>query len=300
MAAVFAAAARAPLTAIVIAFELTGDYELVLPLMLAAGLATFVADRVQPESVYTWPLAKRGIVYGDPEDVDIMQTVRVGEIMTVEPDTLPAEMAVQRARAEFRRSGHHGFPVVAHDKLIGICTVRDMARTPAGPDDDATRTVGDVCTREVLTVTPEDPVFVALRRMAAMDVGRLPVVAADDHQQLVGLIRRSDLVTAYQRAVTTSLASQQRAELRRLRDLAGTNLIEARVTEHSAAAGHAVREIDWPRHTLLTSIQRAGELIMPNGATRLQAGDVISAIVEDEYIARVRALLTAAADVDEE
>jgi CIC family chloride channel protein len=73
MAAVFAAAARAPLTAIVIAFELTGGYELVLPLMLAAGLSTFLADKLQPESVYTWPLRKRGIVYAESEDVDIMQ-----------------------------------------------------------------------------------------------------------------------------------------------------------------------------------------------------------------------------------
>ncbi|MGI8574667.1 MAG: chloride channel protein, partial [Egibacteraceae bacterium] len=60
MAALFAAAARAPLTAILIVFELTNDYQLVLPLMLAAGIATFVADRVEPDSVYTHPLRQQG------------------------------------------------------------------------------------------------------------------------------------------------------------------------------------------------------------------------------------------------
>lgn len=295
MAAVFAAAARAPLTAIVIAFELTGDYDLVLPLMLAAGLATFIADRIQPESVYSWPLVKRGIVYGEPDDVDLMQTVRVGEVMTTDPDVLTADMALPDARAEFRRTGHHGFPVLdAGRRLVGVCTLTDVA---VEGDGDGT-TIGDVCTRQLLTVTPDDPVFLALRRMATIDVGRLPVVAAHDHQQLVGLIRRSDLVTAYRQAVTRSLVSQQRTELRRLRDLAGTNFLEVRVIDDSPAAGRPIRSVAWPRHTLLTSVHRAGDLIMPDGSTELRSGDRVSAIVDDEHVQQVRQLLTGSVDPD--
>lgn len=295
MAAVFAAAARAPLTAIVIAFELTGDYELVLPLMLAAGLATFIADRIQPESVYSWSLTKRGIVYGEPDDVDLMQTVRVGEVMTTDPDVLTADMTLPDARAEFRRTGHHGFPVLdAGRRLIGVCTLTDVA----GGADGEGLTVGDVCTRQVLTVTSQDPVYLALRRMATIDVGRLPVVASHDHQQLVGLIRRSDLVTAYRQAVTRSLVSQQRSELLRLRDLAGTDFLEVRVTDGSPAAGRQIRSVAWPRHTLLTSVHRAGDLIMPDGSTELRPGDRVSAIVDDDHVLEVRELLTGSADVD--
>ncbi len=297
MAAVFAAAARAPLTAIVIAFELTGDYDLVLPLMLAAGLATFIADRLHPESVYTWPLSKEGVVYGEPEDVDLMQTVRVGEVMTVEPDTLSVDTPLPVARDEFRRTGHHGFPVLDRGKLIGVCTLTDIARA-AATADEASRTVGDVCTREPLTVTPDDPVYLALRRMATRDVGRLPVVATYDHQHLVGLIRRSDLVTAYRQAVTRSLASQQRDELRRLRDLAGMDLIEVRVTDRAAAAGQQVRAVSWPAHTLLTSVHRDGDLIMPRGDTDLRPGDVVSVIADDEHVVEVRHLLTGSAVPD--
>ena len=69
-----------------IGFGFAGDYELVLPLMLAAGLATFLAERLRSESVYSLPLRKRGIVYAESEDIDIMQVVRVGEVMTVDPD----------------------------------------------------------------------------------------------------------------------------------------------------------------------------------------------------------------------
>ncbi len=296
MAAVFAAAARAPMTAIVIAFELTSDYDLVLPLMLAAGLATFIADRIQPASVYSWTLARRGIVYGEPDDVDLMQTVRVSEVMTVDPDVLTADMTLPDARAEFRRTGHHGFPVLdARRRLIGVCTLSDVA---VGDGSDDSLTVGDVCTRQLLTVTPQDPVYLALRRMATIDVGRLPVVASHDHQQLVGLIRRSDLVTAYRQAVTRSLVSQQRSELRRLRDLAGTNFLEVQVTDDSPAAGRRIRSVAWPRHTLLTSVHRAGELIMPDGSTELRPGDRVSAIVDDDHVLEVRQLLTGSADPD--
>jgi CIC family chloride channel protein len=298
MAAVFAAAARAPLTAIVLAFELTGDYELVLPLMLAAGLATFIADRLFRESIYSLPLAQEGIVYAEPEDVDIMQTVRVGEVMTGQPDTLSADLSIGQAREEFRRTRHHGFPVLQDGRLVGVCTLTDMARAAGDRPgavpraDEQTMTVGDICTRQPLTVTPLDPVYRALRRMATIDVGRLPVVSEDDHRELVGLIRRSDLVKAYRQAVTRSLATQQRKELQRLRDLSGAEYVEIRVAEEAPAAGREVRTIDWPRHTLLTSINREGELIMPNGDTQLRVGDHVTVITDRKFVATVQRLLT--------
>ncbi|HEX6257727.1 MAG TPA: chloride channel protein [Euzebyales bacterium] len=296
MAAVFAAAARAPMTAIVIAFELTSDYELVLPLMLAAGLATFIADRIQPASIYSWPLAKRGIVYGEPEDVDLMQTVSVREVMTVEPDVLTTDMTLPEAREEFHRSGHHGFPVLDGDRLIGVCTLADVERGQDWDGEKGQPTIGDICTRDLLTVTPEDPVYLALRRMATLDIGRLPVVDSHDHQRLIGLIRRSDLVTAYRHAVTQSLVSQQRSELRRLRDLSGTDYLEVKVTAEAPAAGKEVRHVAWPRHTLLTSVHRHGDLIMPSGDTVLEAGDMVSAVADDEHVAEVRELLTGSPD----
>lgn len=294
MAAVFAAAARAPLTAIVIAFELTSGYHLVLPLMLAAGLATFLADRLQSESVYTLPLRKRGIVYAESEDVDIMQVVRVGEIMTTNPDTLTAGLPVDEARERFRDTRHHGFPVVDDGRLVGVCTLADLARADAAGDGDreVPLTVGDVCTRQPLTVTPIDPVYRAVRRMAAIDVGRLPVVSAEDHGRLVGLVRRADLVKAYQQAVSRSLAAQQRKQVEQLRNLAGTQFVEWRITADAPAAGRQVREMSWPSRTVLTSIRRNGEVVMPNGDTRLQAGDEVTVLADLEHVDDVEALLT--------
>ena len=290
-AAVFGAAARAPLTAIVIVFELTNDYGLVLPLILATGIATIVAERLQPESVYTYPLRKKGIIYAEPESIDITQTVQVGEIMTTEPDTVPASMLLGELTEAFARTGHHGFPVLDGDQLVGVVTLSDLSRA-SGDGLGRELTAADVCTREPLTVTPGDPVFRALRRMAMLDVGRLPVVAADDRSRLVGLVRRADVVEAYRRALTRSVGAQQRRHASRLRDLVGIQLLELVIAGDAAIAGRKVRDVSWPQRTILTGIRRGGELIMPNGDTVLRAGDEVTVLTDITTTDHVRTLMT--------
>jgi chloride channel protein, CIC family len=293
MAAVLGSSFRAPLTAILIAFELTGGYGLVLPLMLSTGIATFVSDRIEPGSMHTKPLLRRGIVYAEPEDVDIMQTVRVGEIMTRDPDTVPASMTLAELIDTFAATRHHGFPVVDGDRLVGVVTLADLASPDATGLDHDNPTVGDVCSRRVVTVTPEDPMFRALRRMATLDVGRIPVVSPEDHGRLVGLVRRSDIVTAYQRAVTRSLGAQQRRDSSRLRDLAGTQFVELVMDDRAPAAGKQVRDVGWPERTVLTSINRFGDVVMPNGDTVLEAGDVVTVLTDANATEAVRRLLSA-------
>ncbi|HEX9766092.1 MAG TPA: chloride channel protein, partial [Nitriliruptorales bacterium] len=112
MAAVFAAAARTPLTAVLIVFELTGDYGLVLPLMLSAGLATFIADRIEPDGIYTAPLRREGIVTHEPDEVDVMQSITVGEVMTTSSPQLDASLPLEDVIRAFRKTAHHGFAVV--------------------------------------------------------------------------------------------------------------------------------------------------------------------------------------------
>jgi CIC family chloride channel protein len=222
--------------------------------------------------------------------------VRVGEIMTTSPDTLDADLTLEDAHERFRSTRHHGFPVVDDGRLVGVCTLADLARAGAatGAEGGAAAselTVGDVCTRRPLTVTPTDPVYRAVRRMATIDVGRLPVVSSEDHGVLVGLVRRADLVKAYQQAVTRSLAAQQRKQVQQLRDLSGTQFVEFRVTAEAPAAGRQVRQVSWPSRTVLTSIRRNGEVVMPHGDTVLEPEDEVTVLADLEHIDDVQALL---------
>lgn len=296
MAAVFGAVARTPLTAILIVFELTNDYALVLPLMLATGVAMFVADRVTTDSMYTRSLRLRGIVYQQPEDVDIMQTVLVREVMTTDHPTVTPDMTVAALQALFDETRSHGFAVTADGRLHGVVAVSDLQRIEEHPDVRAGRrapeelTVGDICTQRVLSVEPDDPVFRALHRMAAIDVGRIPVASAGG-RRFLGMVRRSDVVQAYQRAIVRGLSDQQHRESRRLRDLAGVRFVEYIVDPDSEAAGNAIRDIVWPKRTVLTSIRRGGEVIMPNGDTVLEPGDEVVVLTALETTGEVRRVI---------
>jgi len=288
MAAVFTVVGRAPLTSILIAFELTGDYGLVLPLMLAVGVAAFLADRVQPESMYERALRSQGIVYSEPEDVDVMQTVTVREVMSP-PVPLPASAPLPVLLDAMADGKHRGFPVVDDGRLVGVVTVTDLSKPDAAGLDELT--VGDICTRPPVTVTPDDPMFRALRRMATLDVGRLPVVAADDHSRLVGMVRRRDVVTAYQRALARSLGVQQTRTASRLRDLAGTHVVELVVDPDGEVAGRQIRDVDWPPRTIVATIRRGDEILAAAGDTTLQADDALVVLTSADCAEDVRRLV---------
>lgn len=268
MAAVFGATARAPLTAIIIVFELVGDYELVLPLMLAVGLAVFLHDRVRAEGIYALHLRRRGVVLGRPDDVDVLQRVQVGEVMTKDHPILDADEDRASVAARFARGGSHGYAVAdERGQLVGVLTRGDLATRDG-------RTAADLCTRRALTVSPSDPVFVAVRRMASLNVGRVPVIDAAT-RRIVGMLRREDIVQAYQLGLARGAATQQRDASSQLRDLTGVRFVELAVDDSSPVAGQAVRDVPWPERTVLTSVRRRGEVVVPTGSTVLTPGDVL-------------------------
>ncbi|MTV27675.1 CBS domain-containing protein [Nitriliruptoraceae bacterium ZYF776] len=288
MAAVFAATARAPLTAILIVFELVGDYGLVLPLMTAVGLATFLADRVLPDGIYTAQLRQRGVVLGRPDDVDVLQLVTAGEVMTANHPTVHADESREELVRRFEDAASHGYAVVDDaGRLVGVLTRGDLARD--GGDAAA------LCTRRALTVAPDDAVFLAVRRMASLDVGRVPVVDPGS-QQVVGMLRRQDVVRAYQRGLSRGAGAQQRRAAGALRDLTGVRFVELVVGPDSPVADLEVRDVGWPERTVLTSIRRDGDVLLPTGDTSLHPGDVL--VVLTARADEVRSLLAGAAAED--
>ena len=118
MAAVFAASAHAPLTAFLIVFEMSGDYRMILPLMVTVGLSTLISQRLRRYSIYTWKLAKRDIPLERDRDVDIMRGLNVGEVMTYEPDVINGQASLQELSDAMTRTGHHGFPVIGPNQCL--------------------------------------------------------------------------------------------------------------------------------------------------------------------------------------
>ena len=289
MAAVFAAVARAPLTAIIMVFEITGNYALVLPLMLAASLASFIADRIHPDSVYTMPLTRAGVHLVQTEDVDLLDTVTVGEVMTPIDDTLHPSMTLSAAARFLDESRHHGMPVVERNgELAGVLTLLDVALAEGNPDETLVR---DVMTAKPITVTPTLPVSSALARMAALGVGRLPVVDDMDPRRVVGMFRRNSVVAAYHHALGATTDRQLYRQRLRQRVQPGATFYEVPVPYASGAAGKPIREVAWPEDAVLVSIRRDDGVIIPHGDTVIRVNDTITAFGHGDSRVAVAAVL---------
>ena len=289
MAATFAAVARAPLTSVIMVFEITGNYALVLPLALAASMASFIADRVSHDSVYTAPLTQRGVRLVQNEDVDLLDTVSVGEVMTLLDESLSPAMTMAEAARFLEESRHHGLPVVEKDgKLAGVLTLRDIALTDGDPNETKVR---DIMTERPITVTPSMPVSSALARMAALGVGRLPVVEDAEPGLVVGMFRRNSVVAAYHHALGAVTDRQAYRQRLRQRVQPGATFYEIPVLPGSAAAGTLVKDLKWPEDAVLVSIRRDDSVIIPHGDTALRVGDTITAFGQGDSRIAVAYLL---------
>ncbi len=286
MAALFAAATHASITAIIIVFEMSGDYRLILPLMFATVIAVLVSERLRRENIYTLKLARRGIQIRGGRDVDVMQGVYVEEAMVAQLDTVPLDMNIQDLVAEFRRLNRRALPVIDQDgELFGIVSVQDVEVAMEQGLSTSTTLVKDIATTDLLIAYPDETIADVLRRLNRRDVGRLPVVARDNPRKLLGTIRRTDLLKAYNIALTNKAKIQHRMERLKLRHVDNTEFVEIDIPTGAVCVGKTLSELArmLPRGAVVISVRRvSGQVIIAHGDTRLEAGDRVEAFIHKQ------------------
>ncbi|MCB9102380.1 MAG: chloride channel protein [Anaerolineales bacterium] len=288
MASVFSAAAHAPLTAFLIVFEMSGDYRMILPLMVTVGLSTLLSQTMSPLSIYTLKLANKGIPLERDRDVDVMKGITVGEAMTQKPDIVRAEMSLPQLADRFVETRHHGFPVLDKDEqLLGVVTIKDLEQAPDHVNEQPPL-VADITHQEIVVAYPGDPLSKALRYMSDRGFGRIPVVDPQQPKRLVGLLRRVDVVRAYRRAILRKMENQYATENLRLGRLTETEILEFILTSNMAAVGQQIMDLDLPPQALITSVQRNNQIIIAHGQTRLQPSDRVVVITRQGTADAVR------------
>jgi len=198
MAAFVASTTRATLTAIVLLFEMTATYEIILPLMLSCVVADAACFVASEHSCYTAKLARRGINIDLGAEQDLMRMIKVEEAMTEEVMTITPERPLEAALQIIEDTGHMSLPVVNEkEDLHGIITWSDIH--VAALRHERHMTVGDYCVTDLITVTPKQNLAQALDALGYRDIGHLPVVDKSDPKKLIGIITKGDIIKAYNR-----------------------------------------------------------------------------------------------------
>lgn len=214
MAAVLAASVRAPLTSILLLFELTRDYRIVLPLMAAVGLSFWLRERMKPNINSNVNLQQIGLPELKDEQTEILRKTLVESAMLRNPKKLPATMNVLEAALEMWRDRVRCALVIDDDEhLIGIISLGDINRVLSYwqkyrnspieiPLNLSNQTLKDISTTDVLYAFSDEPLSEALDRMALRGVQQLPVIARDEREMILGLLEREQIALTCNLAVT--------------------------------------------------------------------------------------------------
>ena len=202
MGAVVAAATHGPLTAILILFEMTGDYKIILPLMITCIISALVAGQLFKESIYTLKLMRRDVDIRAGREVNVLKSMVVQDVMNPRAETIYEGAPLQDFSQTIAKSKYNSFPVVDKDKrLVGILSFADYRDAVFNEDLKYLVIAKDLTTADVRTIKTDANLYEALEAITFKDYTILPVVSPDDGNHLLGVVSRRDILGAYDKAI---------------------------------------------------------------------------------------------------
>jgi CIC family chloride channel protein len=202
MGAVVSATTHGPLAAILILFEMTGSYEIILPLMFACIIATIASGQLQSDSIYTLKLARRGVDIREGKEVNVLKSMFVKDVMNRHVETILESWTVEKMADKISKSKYNSFPMLnAENKLTGVLSFNDYSDAIYDEDLKYLVVAKDLATTDVMTVSADDNLYDTLEKISRKDYSMLPVVSPHDSAQIVGIVTRRDIIGAYEKAV---------------------------------------------------------------------------------------------------
>jgi CIC family chloride channel protein len=195
MGAAFAGIVRTPLTSVIMIFEMTRDYSIIVPLMIANLVSFFVSYTFQREPIYEALARQEGVFLPTAEGREESENLRVGAVMRSSHDALSPSDSIADAAARMKRAGWNAMPVVDSDGVRALATERALAAANA----DGRTSVGEIYPEDshYPFVHPDHSLSLALQRMGATDVNVLPVVSRANVREMFGVVALPDVLSAY-------------------------------------------------------------------------------------------------------
>ena len=202
MGAVVSATTHGPLTAILMLFEMTGDYKIILPLMITCIISTLAGGRLLKESIYTLKLIRRGVDIRAGKEVNVLKSIPVKDVMNPDVETLPENLSMEKLFGRISKSNHNSFPVLNEkSELTGILSFIDYSNAVFDENLKYLVVVKELATQNVVTISLDGNLYDALEKITLKDYSILPVVFPDNPKQMAGIITRRDIIGAYNKAL---------------------------------------------------------------------------------------------------
>lgn len=211
--AFLAAATHAPLTAIFLLFEMTGNYLIIIPIMLSSIIGTVVAGRLNPDSIDTVDFSRVGIDLHEGREISVMKSIKVGRVVSEDVDFISEQANVDQLLTIFSMArDSFYFPVIDESgRMIGVVSLQDVKSILHDEELRLSAKVGNICTRKVVVLTPEDNLHTAMSMFDAKGLEEIPVVEDDDNRWVVGMLKRRDVIAAYNKEVIRRGISERNA-----------------------------------------------------------------------------------------
>lgn len=241
MGAMVAASAHAPITAILIIFEMTGDYAVIVGLMVSCILGTLVAQRLRKESIYTIKLLRRGIDLHSGREVNVLRQVKARDILRTDLETVSRTETLLDLYWRMANSAHYEFLVVDDGgELVGIISVDDLRRAiPLMEELKHVAIAEDIMAPADIYLREDDNLDTAMRQFEKQTLEELPVLPSGVSMVPMGTIQRQDVIKAYNKEMLKAdLAGSVSARLEAV----------ARFKSWETIAGYVLAQVEAPPH----------------------------------------------------
>lgn len=194
MGTAFAGIVRTPLTSVIMIFEMTRDYSIIVPLMISNLISFFISQQLQHEPIYEALALQEGVYLPTGESRDELEGVRAGAVMLTDVNPLPVNADLEHAKAVFEEYACHAWPVGERNYLAGMLSSHQIETAP-----NSARTVMDIVdnSKDYPFIHADHPASYALERMGSHGVDAIPVVSRANIHQMFGIVRLNDILAKY-------------------------------------------------------------------------------------------------------
>lgn len=278
MASLFAGISRAPMTSIIMVFEITGDYGLVVPLMFGSIISTLVSERVVKYGMYDWPILQKGKQIKSFQTVDVLENVMVKQVAAYNIDTLKIDISSLDAIKTLQSLKILGTAVIDEDTYKGMVSLRSLQ------SGEPSTTLHEYLITIPFKVYEEDSVSDVVSQMVKFGYDRVPVFSSND--DFVAIFSKSHVSSAY------LLTNGESVNSRKLKS-SSNKFFEVSISKNSPIQNKQLASIKLPSQSVLVSVSRKNEELIANGSLVLQTDDILTFFGTSESYERIKNIVNA-------